>query len=73
MSEVETLVAPVEAAGWRLDQFLAGELNGVSRSRVQMLIDQGGVRVNGAAAKSSMKLRGGEQIEVTGEAHRRLS
>jgi 23S rRNA pseudouridine1911/1915/1917 synthase len=34
-----------------------------------MLIDQGGVRVNGAAAKSSMKLRGGEQIEVTGEAH----
>jgi 23S rRNA pseudouridine1911/1915/1917 synthase len=36
---------------------------------VQLLIDQGGVRINGAAAKSSTKLRGGERIEVEGEAH----
>ena len=69
MSELRTFDVPAESRGQRLDHFLVQQLGDVSRSRVQMLIDQGGVRVNGAAAKSSMKLRGGEQIEVTGEAH----
>jgi len=41
----------------------------VSRSRIQLLIDQGGVLVNGSAEKASFKLRGGESIRVTGEAH----
>ena len=45
MPETETLVVPVEAAGWRLDQFLAGQLDGVSRSRVQQLVEQGDVLV----------------------------
>ena len=40
MSEMESLVVPVEAAGWRLDQFLVGQLSGVSRSRVQQRIHQ---------------------------------
>ena len=67
MSEVETLVAPVEAAGWRLDQFLAGELNGVSRSRVQQLVEQGDVLVDGKREKASLKLRGGESVTVRGQ------
>lgn len=41
----------------------------VSRSRIQLLIDQGGVIVNGRAEKASFKLRGGESIRVTGEPH----
>ncbi|HSA91501.1 MAG TPA: RluA family pseudouridine synthase [Terriglobales bacterium] len=62
-------VAP-EDAGNRLDQFLTRRLAGVSRARVQELIRQGKVEVNGAAAKSSLKLRGGERVEVLGPAER---
>jgi 23S rRNA pseudouridine1911/1915/1917 synthase len=41
----------------------------VSRSRIQLLIDQGDVLVNGRAEKASLKLRGGESIRITGEPH----
>ena len=67
MSETESLVVPVEAAGWRLDQFLAGQLSGVSRSRVQQLVEQGDVLVEGKRERASLKLRGGEQVVVTGQ------
>jgi 23S rRNA pseudouridine1911/1915/1917 synthase len=66
-SKVETLIVPVEAAGWRLDQFLAGELDGVSRSRVQQLLEQGDVLVEGKREKASLKLRGGESVVVSGQ------
>ncbi len=69
MSETRTFEVPVEARGQRLDHFLTTQLDGVSRSRVQLLIEQGDVLVNGAAAKASGKLRGGERIEVVGEPH----
>jgi 23S rRNA pseudouridine1911/1915/1917 synthase len=69
MSVPYTFEVAAEAAGQRLDQYLAAQLDGVSRSRVQMLIDQGDVRVNGELEKASLKLRGGEHVEVTGEAH----
>lgn len=58
-------VAP-EQAGRRLDQFLVGQLPEVSRSRVQQLIGEGKVLVNEAAAKPSLKLKGGERIRVLG-------
>ncbi len=46
------------------------QLEGVSRSRVQLLIDQGDVLVNGKRGeKASLKLRGGERIDITGEPH----
>jgi 23S rRNA pseudouridine1911/1915/1917 synthase len=67
MDEPRALEASAEAAGQRLDQFLAAELDGVSRSRVQMLLDQGDVLVNGKQEKASFKLRGGEHIEINGE------
>lgn len=60
---------PPESHGKRLDQFLVGQMEGVSRSRVQMLIDQGDVLVNRERGKASRKLRGGEQISVIGEPH----
>jgi len=59
-----------EDAGTRLDQFLVAQLAEVSRARVQELIAQNKVEVDGAAAKASRKLRGGEQVEITGEAVR---
>ena len=66
MAEQSFQVA-IERAGERLDQFLVSQLGGVSRSRVQQLIEQGKVLVNGAPAKASLKLRGDERVQVTGE------
>lgn len=64
-----SLEAPPEAAGQRLDRFLTGQLEGVSRSRVQLLLEQGSVTVDGRAGKASWKLRGGERIEISGDPH----
>jgi len=69
MPEPRTIAVPPEAAGQRLDHFIATQLDGVSSSRVQLLLDQGDVLVNGAPSKPSLKLRGGEQIVITGEPH----
>jgi 23S rRNA pseudouridine1911/1915/1917 synthase len=67
MSDARTIAVPLEAAGQRLDHYLATQLEGVSRSRVQLLLDQGDVLVDGVRVKPALKLRGGEQIVVTGE------
>ncbi len=69
MIERRTLAVPAEAAGERLDHFVATQLEGVSRSRVQLLIEQDGLEVNGQPQKPSFRLRGGEQISITGEPH----
>jgi 23S rRNA pseudouridine1911/1915/1917 synthase len=63
-----TLTASPEAAGQRLDQYLATQLSEVSRARVQQLIAKGEVLVNQAVAKASLRLKGtgDEQITVTG-------
>jgi 23S rRNA pseudouridine1911/1915/1917 synthase len=52
-------------AGNRLDHYLQGQLPQYSRSRLQDWIKAGRVTVNGAAAKASLLLRGGERIEVS--------
>src|ERR1035438_6464224 len=67
MTELRTIEVTAEAKGQRLDQFLAAALEGVSRSRVQLLMEQGDVLVNGLREKASLKLRGGERIDITGE------
>ena len=58
-----------EHAGQRLDQFLVSQL-GASRARVQELIRNGKILLNGAPAKASFKLRGGESVTITGPAER---
>jgi len=70
------LTASTEAAGQRLDQYLAMQLSEaggteVSRARVQQLIAKGEVMVNGAAAKASLRLKGNseEKITITGPPH----
>jgi 23S rRNA pseudouridine1911/1915/1917 synthase len=69
-----TLTASPDAAGQRLDQYLASQLSEVSlgevsRARVQQLIAKGEVMVSEAAAKASLRLRGGEQITIAGPPH----
>ena len=52
-------------AGERLDHFLQTRMSGYSRARIQAWIKDGLVSVNGAPAKPSTILRGGERIEVS--------
>ncbi len=66
---VRSFEADAAAAGLRLDVYLAQAIPEISRSRVQMLIEAGQVRVDGAAAKTRQKLHGGEAIEIEGEPH----
>ena len=61
------LVATVEDAGKRLDQFLVSQIVDTSRARVQQLINQEKVLVNDHPAKASLRLRGGERIAILGE------
>src|SRR6202789_2797693 len=69
-----TITTPPEAAGQRLDQYLAIQLSElieseVSRARVQQLIAKGEVLVDHGAAKSSLRLRGEDQITVAKPPH----
>ncbi len=61
---LEQFVVASGEAGQRLDRYLAARLARLSRTRLQELIAEGSVRVNGAGAKRSHVLRAGERIEV---------
>jgi 23S rRNA pseudouridine1911/1915/1917 synthase len=58
------LLVALDDAGRRLDTFLAEQINGWSRARLQRLIDDGDVLVNGRESKSSYKLRVNDEIDV---------
>ena len=53
-----------EFAGLRLDAFLASQIEGWSRARLQKLIENEDVLVNGKPSKPSYKLREGDDVEV---------
>jgi len=53
-----------DQAGARLDAYLASQIEGWSRARLQRLIESEDVLVNGKIAKPSYKLRDGDEIEV---------
>jgi len=59
-----TFAVPAEDSGQRLDQYLAAHIPAASRARMQQLIEQGDVLVNGAKPKASLRLRGGEEISI---------
>src|SRR5688572_25396332 len=52
------------AVGKRVDAFLAEQIEGWSRARLQRLIEGGDVLVNAKAAKPSYKLHDGDEIDV---------
>jgi 23S rRNA pseudouridine1911/1915/1917 synthase len=66
-SRLRLITVPEAANGQRLDLFLAQQLGEVSRSRVQLLLQQGGALIDGKLAKASRKLRSGESISILGE------
>src|SRR5215213_7509523 len=53
-----------DQVGTRLDAYLASQIEGWSRARLQRLIENEDVLVNGKAAKPSYKLRDRDEIEV---------
>ncbi|MCK4535411.1 MAG: RluA family pseudouridine synthase [Desulfuromonadales bacterium] len=63
--ERRTLEVPFDAAPDRLDRFLVGAFPDLTRSQIKRLIDEGSVLLDGAVAKSALKLRGGETVSVT--------
>jgi len=52
------------SAGTRLDLFLAGACSDLSRSRIQKLIAEGAVRVDGGEARRAHHVRAGEEVTV---------
>jgi 23S rRNA pseudouridine1911/1915/1917 synthase len=65
MEETHCIEVEPEAAGTRLDALLAERLEGQSRSSVQRLIEAGEITVDGLICRPSLKLKGGESIQVT--------
>ena len=63
---METLTFNIDSdnAGNRLDAYLASQIEGWSRARLQRLIENEDVLVNGKVAKPSYKLRADDEIEV---------
>lgn len=60
----ELLTVPSECKGERLDKWLSEQLDELTRSAVQKLIDSGEILVNGEKAPKNYKLKGGEEITV---------
>jgi len=65
-SPLQSFLVPATDAGQRLDQWLAAQLPDLSRVRIQQLIEQEKVSITGRQARPSLRLRGGEEISVTG-------
>lgn len=65
-SDAPTLIFQVSESDvdTRLDSYLAAHIEGWSRSRLQRLIDEEDVLVNGHAVKSSYKLSENDEIDV---------
>ena len=60
-------VASSDDANQRLDRVVATHCPGISRTRVQELIDSANILLDGKPAKASHRLHGGERITVTAE------
>jgi 23S rRNA pseudouridine1911/1915/1917 synthase len=60
----DRLVTGDEAAGERLDRWLAMRLPGESRARLQALVGSGAVHLDGRSARSSMRLKPMQVVEI---------
>lgn len=64
------LTVSSQDAARRLDQFVVSQMGEISRARVQQLIEQRQVVVNGKREKASFKLRAGDKVEILGPPQR---
>ena len=63
MTEETVVVAP-EQAGERLDKLLADSLEGLTRSAVQKLMEEGAVLCGGVTIAKNAKAKAGETVTV---------
>ncbi len=64
MLRTDFIVTRTSGAGQRLDVFLAGNIPGLTRSRIQKIIERGGVQVSGTVRKAGYKLSEDERVEI---------
>lgn len=64
MNKTVDLTVPELGAGQRVDRWLAKARIGLSRNRLQTLIEDGHVCVNGRLARQALKLKEGDRITV---------
>jgi 23S rRNA pseudouridine1911/1915/1917 synthase len=64
VSGVSRLVVDETGAGSRIDRFVAVRLPSLSRARVQALLDEGRVQLDGRPARASQRLRAGQLVVV---------
>jgi 23S rRNA pseudouridine1911/1915/1917 synthase len=62
-----TIQVSPDVGSQRLDQYLVAQIPDISRARAQQLIEEEKALVNGAAAKPSLKVKGGETITILGD------
>jgi len=62
--EPHNLIVGTEEAGTRLDRFLTGVLGGHSRSRIQELIRDSKITINGKSVRPNHVVRAGEAIAI---------
>lgn len=65
MLEALIFSVPEELDGIRSDKAVSLLVGDLTRSRVQQLLEQGGVLINGAAASKSSKVKAGDRISIT--------
>ena len=61
---METLTFRAVQDGERIDRYLSGCLEDLSRSYIQKLVKEGNIRVDGRIVKANYKLSVGEEIRV---------
>ena len=61
---METLAFRAVQDGERIDRYLSGCLEDLSRSYIQKLVKDGNIRVDGRIVKANYKLSAGEEIRV---------
>ena len=64
MASTKSIYIASDSANQRIDKFLSSYDSTLSRSFIQRLIDNGSVTVNGKFAKSSYKLKEGDEIKI---------
>lgn len=60
-----TIIVPTEAAAQRADSFLSTQLEDMTRSAVQALMEGGAVTLHGKAVKKNYKVAAGDVLEIT--------
>lgn len=64
-NETYSFVIEESQAGGRADKVIAALCEDLSRARVQSLIDEGAVKINGLKVKSSRKIEAGDEVVIT--------